>query len=73
MICRLCNRAMENGKYKPCGKYNMDGSCEHFDYRETVNKLCSKCLMDCKQYEHVTVLRCPKFKSSEILLEQKVD
>lgn len=71
MICRLCKYTIGPGKDKPCGKYNMDGSCEHFDYRETVNKLCSKCIQTCRQYEHVTVSQCFNFKPSEISLEQK--
>ncbi|MFC1966471.1 hypothetical protein ACFLWI_05955 [Chloroflexota bacterium] len=29
-----------------------------------VNKACAQCANDCKQFENVTLIACPKFKSS---------
>jgi len=27
------------------------------------NKVCAQCLRDCKQFENVTLVNCPKFQS----------
>jgi hypothetical protein len=30
-----------------------------------VNKVCAQCVRDCKQFENVVLINCPKFRSSQ--------
>jgi hypothetical protein len=30
-----------------------------------VNSVCAQCLHDCKQFENVVLINCPKFQSSQ--------
>jgi len=32
-----------------------------------VNKLCAKCMCECKQFSQITILKCPSFRSREKL------
>ena len=31
-----------------------------------VNKVCAQCVRDCKQFENVILMNCPKFKSKQV-------
>ena len=30
-----------------------------------INKVCAQCIRDCKQFENVILINCPKFQSSQ--------
>jgi hypothetical protein len=30
-----------------------------------VNKVCAQCIRDCKQFENVILINCPKFQSNQ--------
>lgn len=35
------------------------------NYFEGVNRVCAQCVRDCKQFENVTLINCPKFQSNQ--------
>lgn len=57
-LCSMCLRDIR----EPYCKYD---SCDKFEYRDSVNYLCEACVNECKQYAHVDILRCVKYKKRE--------
>jgi hypothetical protein len=46
-------------------------------HKEPINKLCSRCIRQCKQFESIIMLECPRFQprpfKSESLKFQQLD
>jgi hypothetical protein len=54
----LCSMCSLDTQEPPCSYEH----CDEFEYRPTVNYLCEACVNECKQYAHVDILRCVKYK-----------